>query len=193
MAWFRSDDGLHSHPKTRRAGVEAMGLWVVAGTYSSAYKLQGFVPDSYVASWGRKGRALAAKLVAAGLWEPANDLVEGPGWQFHDWIDYNPTAEQIERDRELARLRQARSREKKRAAFEAREAEETAEAETPEPRPRSRSRHAVSHGTPSRPVPSRPDPTRPDPPIPPTTAGPPRGPLATEPVPDKAQQGKKLK
>ena len=114
MPWFKVDDTLHGHPKARRAGAAAMGLWALAGAYSSAYKEDGFVPDWYAQSWA-SGKSLAAKLVEVGLWEPGEK--EGvPGWFFHDWEDYQLTSEEIERDRELARQRQQRLREARRAA-----------------------------------------------------------------------------
>lgn len=79
-----------------------------------AYKGNGFVPNWYVESWP-KGKRLAAQLVAAGLWSP--DVQEGlPGFLFHDWCDYQPTAEEIERDREASRLRQKNRRERLRKA-----------------------------------------------------------------------------
>lgn len=113
MAWFKVDDGLHGHPKTRRAGLAAMGLWAVAGAYTSAYRLDGFVPAHYVASWP-SGRKSAQQLVAAGFWEAAEDPDEGPGWRFHDFADYNPTAVELEAEREAARERQRKSRARRR-------------------------------------------------------------------------------
>lgn len=90
MAWFNADDRLHSHPKARKAGLEAMGLWVVSGTYCSNYKTDGFVPDYYVNSWP-KGARLAARLVDSMLWEMAPD-----GYRFLSWPEYQRTKEQIE-------------------------------------------------------------------------------------------------
>lgn len=106
MPWFKVDDTLHSHPKARRAGVAAMGLWSLAGAYSAAYKLDGLVPSDYVRTWPG-GPRLADRLVASGLWDEVDD-----GWRFHDWCDYQMTAEEIERDRDLARNRQKRRRDK---------------------------------------------------------------------------------
>ena len=126
MSWFKCDDQLHGHPKARDAGLEAMGLWVVAGTYSAAYKLDGFIPAHYVASWP-KGRTLARNLVGPVLWHvnspdlvceclPAGADLTKPGWWMHDYQDYNPTADEVEKDREAARERQRRRREKRRTS-----------------------------------------------------------------------------
>lgn len=104
MPFHRTDDQMHSHPKARRAGLQAMGLWIVSASHSMAYKGDGFVPDWFVASWGAQSKKLADALVSADLWSPAERNGE-KGWQFHDWLDYNPSAEEIERDRERQRIR----------------------------------------------------------------------------------------
>ena len=113
MAWFKVDDQLHGHPKARRAGLEAMGLWSLAGSQSIAYKLNGFVPQWYIDSWP-KGKRLAAQLVSADLWEPAQQ--DGlDGFMFHDWSHFQPSADEIERDRENSRIRQRNRRERMRS------------------------------------------------------------------------------
>src|SRR3954447_24779403 len=114
MPWFKVDDTLHSHPKTRKAGLEAIGMWSVAGSYCMAYKTDGFVPEWFVGSWP-KGRKLADELVKAGKWEMGEKDGEA-GWFFHDWFDYQPSADEIEADREHARDRQRRHRERLREA-----------------------------------------------------------------------------
>lgn len=112
MPWFKIDDTLHSHPKVRRAGLQALGLWVASGAYCMAYKTDGHVPDWYVDGWP-SGKRLADKLVHARLWEVTDD-----GWQFHDWLDHQPSAAEIEADREHARERQRKRREKLRQSRE---------------------------------------------------------------------------
>lgn len=126
MAFFYVDDQLHGHPKPRKAGLDAMGLWAMAGSHSTGYKANGFVPAYYVASWP-KGKQLAAKLVDAGMWhvnEPGlecdcvpdgADLTE-PGWRYHDWLDINKGADEIEKERERARVRQRNLRARRREA-----------------------------------------------------------------------------
>lgn len=104
MAWFRTDDTLHSHPKARRAGLEAMGLWCLCGSWSMQYKTDGFVPEWFAHDFPR-GRKLAQSLIAAGLWR--NGSRDGEvGYQFHDWLDIQPSSDEIERDRERNRERQ---------------------------------------------------------------------------------------
>ena len=114
MPWFKVDDGLHSHPKPRRAGLAAMGLWAVAGSWSAQHAQEGFVPDWFVSGWPQ-GRKYAAALIAAGLWHHADKEGE-QGYQFHDWQHFQPSKEEIERDRENSRERQRRFRERRREA-----------------------------------------------------------------------------
>lgn len=112
MPWFKVDDQLHSHPKGRRAGLPALGLWAMCGSWSMAYKTDGFVPDWVVTGWSN-GRKLADQLVAASLWEPSNRNGED-GWEFHDWADFQPTSDEIEKERESARKRQRDRRQRMR-------------------------------------------------------------------------------
>jgi len=51
MAWFNTDDKMHSHPTSRAAGLEAIGLWTLAGTYCTDYLTDGAIPESFVESW----------------------------------------------------------------------------------------------------------------------------------------------
>ena len=96
MAWFNADDKMHSHPKMRAAGLEAIGLWTLAGTYCTDYLTDGAVPDWFVESWP-KGKLLAGKLVKADLWESTAD-----GWQFLSWGEYQRTKAQVIADKKKA-------------------------------------------------------------------------------------------
>jgi hypothetical protein len=114
MTWFKVDDGLHSHPKARRAGLAALGLWAVAGSWSSDQLTDGFVPAWFVDTWPN-GRRLAQSLVDARLWTPDTHDDE-PGWRFHEWDERNPSSEQVKTKRRAAAERQARARAAARAA-----------------------------------------------------------------------------
>lgn len=93
MPWFKVDDQLHAHPKRHRAGLRAMGLWVIAGSWSSSQLTDGIVPEDMLSALGGR-KADAAALVAAGLWD------ETPGgWCFHDWGNQNPTRDDVESQR----------------------------------------------------------------------------------------------
>jgi hypothetical protein len=102
VAWFNADDKMHSHPKMRQAGLEAIGLWTLAGTYCTDYLTDGAVPAWFVESWPR-GKQLAQKLVKADLWESTED-----GWQFLSWAEYQRTKEQVLAAKEKAAERKAK-------------------------------------------------------------------------------------
>lgn len=109
MPFFNVDDQFHSHPKRRKAGWAAIGLWTTAGSWCRAYKHDGFVPLAMVEEWRAKKQA--AQLVVAGLWHQAESEGE-PGYLFHDWLDINTTSDEVERQREKARERQRKRRQK---------------------------------------------------------------------------------
>jgi hypothetical protein len=107
---FRVDDGFHSHPKVRKAGLEAVGMWAVCGPYCTHYGTDGFVPEWFVKTWP-KGTALAKRLVDANLWNPAERDGEN-GWQFHQFTGpgRNDTAAEVEESRRKWRERKAGQR-----------------------------------------------------------------------------------
>lgn len=109
MPFFNVDDQFHGHPKRRKAGWAAIGLWTTAGSWCRAYKRDGFVPIELVDEW--KAKRYAAHLVDAGLWVETT-LNGERGYQFHDWLDINSTSDEVEKQREKARERQRARRAK---------------------------------------------------------------------------------
>lgn len=107
MPWFKVDDNFHSHPKARRAGLAAMGLWSLAGSHCMDYLTDGIVERWFVESWP-DGIELAARLVTAGLWDEHLD-----GWAFHDWEKYQPTRERVLAEREATKERVEKHRAKR--------------------------------------------------------------------------------
>lgn len=134
MVWFKVDDNLAFHHKAMAAGNPAIGMWVRAGSFCAQQLTDGFVPDHMVPTLGTK--ALAAKLVAAGLWHRVRN-----GFQFHEWETYQPTKSEVEKKRAEARDRMGRNRQNSRVGSSDVRAntERTSDAVTP---------------TPSRPVPT---------------------------------------
>jgi len=128
MPWFRLDDSFHSHPKVIAAGNEAVGLYVRCGTYAAEHLTDGFVGKQIVLLYGSE--ALAARLVETKLWNRARG-----GWNIHDYLDYNPSRETVEKERKAAAERQRRRRD---SVMSRRD---------------SRRDDGVSHTTPTRPDP----------------------------------------
>lgn len=107
MAWFNADDKMHSHPKMRTAGLEAMGLWLLAGTYCTDYLTDGHVPNWFIDSWPG-GQALAQKLVTTRLW-----AADKGGYQFLSWAEYQRTKDKVLQDKAAAAERKERHKRKK--------------------------------------------------------------------------------
>lgn len=93
MAWFKVDDRLHASrkPKSipRKLRLEAMGLWVIAGSWAAGEGLDGFIPDYMIEEFGGR-QDIVDELVKSGLWETS----EG-GTSFYSWTEYNPDAETV--------------------------------------------------------------------------------------------------
>lgn len=104
MAWFQIDDRLWAHPKFLGLPDRALALWVKAGAWCASHLTDGFVPDKVLPLLGAKQPAVN-DLLRHGLW-----LKVDGGYQFHDWLDWQRSREQVEADREKARSRQRKSR-----------------------------------------------------------------------------------
>ena len=113
--WFKVDDQLAFHPKVMAAGNEAIGLWVRAGAWCSAYLTDGRIPKAVahsMASDMANAIALANSLVMAKLW-----VDDGDHYVFHDWEEFQPSAskalarrEEISEKRKLAGQKGAKAR-----------------------------------------------------------------------------------
>lgn len=105
VTWFKVDDSFHSHPKVLAASPAALGLWVVAGSWSGANLSDGFVPDHVLPRLLPDSATLARELVAVGLWKRARG-----GYRFHSWGEYNPQRDAVEQERKAARERMRKLR-----------------------------------------------------------------------------------
>lgn len=148
ITWFKVDDGLPTHhkvlsiPRGRRRR-EAVGSWTLAGAWCSGNKTEGRIPKPALVDLDIPQK-VADDLVAAGLWRD-----EGLHYQMHDFLDYNPTAEQVTKARTDAAERQRRARER------ARERRNKGDVSRVSHAPVTRDVTDPRHGPP--------DPTRPDP------------------------------
>lgn len=107
MPWARVDDKLHSHPKVRRAWRcrPALGIHLLALSFCMDQGTKGHLTPEWVEDQlpkpAERQRTVDA-LVEAGLWREIDD-----GWEVHDFLDWNPSPEDIE-------ARRAADRERKR-------------------------------------------------------------------------------
>lgn len=110
MPWAQLDDQFHAHHKAAMAWQTrgALGLHLLAMSYCAGLLTDGFVHEAFVIGklpQRREREKLTAALIDAGLWEHA----EG-GYRIHDWLNYNPSRQQIHK-------RRARDRDRKRPGF----------------------------------------------------------------------------
>jgi len=102
--WTRLDDALQDHPKVFRAGASlgpdgpaiALGVYTALLMWSNRYLTDGALPIDVVRRLPhvRKPMAVAAALVAAGLWEPDID-----GFRIHDFHVFNWSAAKVRQHR----------------------------------------------------------------------------------------------
>jgi hypothetical protein len=111
MTWVKLDDGFFRNPKTIAAGPQATLLYLAGLCYCQAGLTDGVIASDAMGLLAAEARVpdwepIADRLVAIGLWERRSG-----GYQVHDYLEYNPPAEQVKRDREAAaeRMRRLRS------------------------------------------------------------------------------------
>jgi len=105
MPWFKVDESFANHPKVTNAGNAAIGLWVRCGTYAAQYLTDGHIPANIARTYGKPREVTA--LLEAGLWVPCED---GDGYVMPDYLDYNPSKEQVLAERAANRVRQQNRR-----------------------------------------------------------------------------------
>lgn len=105
--WLKTDDKFPEHKKVRRLTDSAYRLHHTAMCACAKDETDGLVTEEDITDMehGERLRKHVASLVARGLWE----VVPG-GWLIHDFLDYNPSHEQLNAKRANDRERQARSR-----------------------------------------------------------------------------------
>lgn len=118
MNWLKLAGDFHSHPKMKRMQSRfprrwrrAVSLWTLAGSWCAAHEKDGVIEREmlpmFLAELGD-----AEMLVDVGLWDVRPDN----SWAFHDWFDYQLTANQLRTSREKAVERAQTSRERRNVA-----------------------------------------------------------------------------
>lgn len=154
MTWAKFDDRYHDNRKVKKAWRTepvSIGLHCMAITYSSMHETDGIIDLDWLEEKlpnAKLRQRVVATLVDAGLFEP----VDGDRFLVHDYLDFNPSSEQLgeKRRKDAERKRQRQSR-----GVHA-ESEPTPNGIHAESERQVRALRAGS----VHPVPSRPDPTR---------------------------------
>ncbi len=101
MGWVRVDDSFYDHPKLIGLDACEIGLWVIMLAWSNRYMTDGHLPTAAVRRFQHDQEP--ALLVAAGLWKETET-----GFEIHDYLEYQPSAAQVNGRRERDRSRKNR-------------------------------------------------------------------------------------
>lgn len=104
LSWLKIDDGFWCHQKVMLASPSALALWIRAGSWCAQQLTDGQLDARFLSLFGGTPD-IADELVDLGLWERT-----ATGFQFHDWLEYQPSKEQVLAERAAARERQQRKR-----------------------------------------------------------------------------------
>lgn len=101
MAWLRLDDGFPDHPKVLELSEAKRWRWVRLLCYCARFETDGVVRPTVLRRLGLQ----ASELVALGLLDQDGDEL-----RVHDFLEYNPSREDLERERERWRRSKRSSR-----------------------------------------------------------------------------------
>ena len=92
MTWVKLDDAFYRNPKVMGLSDGAFRTYVNSICFSADNLTDGLITPQVARTfrWERK----AIELIEAGMWEE-----QGVGWYIHDFLDYNPTREQVMAER----------------------------------------------------------------------------------------------
>lgn len=82
MVWFKVSDKFHSDESAIEAGLRAIGLWTMCGSWALDYNTEGHIPTHMVKCFGGTARD-SGRLVDAGLWQVTPTGFQFPNWESH--------------------------------------------------------------------------------------------------------------
>lgn len=103
MTWTKLDDGFWSNPKVLAAGNAAAGAYARMLAYCGDHNLDGKVDDPGAKLIANAGQL--RKLEEVGLVERQEN-----GWLIPGYLEFNPSKEQVEKDRARSRERMRKLR-----------------------------------------------------------------------------------
>lgn len=111
MTWGKHEDGFHDHRKVIGTSLAALGLLSVCRSWALRHRTDGSLPFATMRAFvlsrgGSEGDAVALtnELVTAGLFD-ALEAEGGDGYRIHDFLHYNPSKRQLDKQRKDARDR----------------------------------------------------------------------------------------
>jgi hypothetical protein len=107
MPWVKLDDRFPSHRKVALLSDRAFRLHVSAICWCAENLTDGRIAERELAlvAHVRNPKATAKQLEEAGVWDRTDD-----GWVIHDYLDYNPSREQVHAERKKNAERQEKFR-----------------------------------------------------------------------------------
>lgn len=101
MAWIKLDDQWMDNPKIVEAGRDGRDMWLASITYCAKHLTDGYFHKNLLPMLAvmagvdvAKCQQFARTLLDVGLWEARED-----SYYVHDYLDYNPSKEQTESNR----------------------------------------------------------------------------------------------
>jgi len=104
MAYIQIDDGMAEHEKIEALSDKDFRAHFRAMCWAARRSTDGHIPAHMLGNL-RMNAAQAGRLVSGGVWE-----LNGDGWVIHDWLEFNPPRDPVERERWMAARRQRRRR-----------------------------------------------------------------------------------
>jgi hypothetical protein len=103
MAWLKLDDQIFYNRKVAQCDTETKMLYIVGLTYCANQLTDGFIPEATLPllagmagiDW-QIAKQSASKLLDVCLWFATDN-----GWQIPDYLDYNPSKDQVLHNREV--------------------------------------------------------------------------------------------
>lgn len=95
MSWLKLDDSFPEHEKVADLTDKAFRVHVSALCYAARNLTDGHLPRSVVKTLTLGKAAPITELLAVGLWDN-----NGNGYLIHDYLDYNPSREHVQAERE---------------------------------------------------------------------------------------------
>jgi hypothetical protein len=133
MGWIRISDDYYDHAKFAEVGPIGVAVWLAGLAYCNRNLTDGFIPRTaanrlicvdglgiFTGNFSGEDATVEdgiQELVESGLW------IKVPrGYQVHDYLDYQPSGDEVRAKRERNAFRQAQFRRRKHEQGEARDA-----------------------------------------------------------------------